>query len=540
MNDGTTVLTGATLTSLSITVTSLFLGVNGTGFQISSGTLAIDIVRPAAAADTRRWTAVSASFTNVDADGIDGLTLTASSIKVEINQASAGATPLGWSSVPGSGLTLSGSLLRLSATAHLDIGGFVYASGTFVFQRGDDLFVTPAGANSTVHVSLLEIGVTADFFAGSGGVGVSLSGIQVGVALMREITTGTPRTYYALSGGGTAQLVGVPDITLLGSLNVNVNKASAGAAIDFSLLPGGKLTIATGPTSSVDLAFTGTVLKVTGSLTLAIDSFAYITGDFGFEQGVAQSVTLDNGVTGNVTFLKIGASNASAFFGVNGPASNAGAMGLSITGVSFALALGTPDAALAAASGMKSFFALKATGSVSLVGVSGITASITGATIAINDATPTTAGATPHAINFSAHSLTVGGLTLDFAGKLFQASGTVTLSIGDFVYLTGTVTFQKGTTLTAQPLSTGTADLTALTIAASGVTAFVGNGYGTPGAIGLQLTGVNFGLALLKPTAPGATASYFALEATATSVSLVGITGFTFDVTEPLTSRSTR
>jgi len=162
---------------------------------------------------------------------------------------------------------------------------------------------------------------------------------------------------------------------------------------------------------------------------------------------------------------------------------------------------------------MKSFFALKATGSVALIGITGLTASIDTATIEINDARPATTGAIPHAINFSAHPLVVAtgpatSQTLDFAGPLFRASGNVKISIGGFVYLAGSVTFEKGTTLTAQPLTGGgTVDLTALTIAATGVNAFVGNGFvdangdgildtGTS-AIGLSLSGVSFGLALL-------------------------------------------
>src|SRR5438128_5200934 len=123
-------------------------------------------------------------------------------------------------------------------------------------------------------------------------------------------------------------------------------------------------------------------------------------------------------------------------------------MGLSLSGVSFALALGTPDAALATASGMKSFFALKATGSVALVGIDGLDASINSATLEINDARPTTAGATPHPIKFSLAPLVVptgpsSEATLDFASQLFRASGTVALTIGDFIHLSGTVSFQK-------------------------------------------------------------------------------------------------
>ncbi|MDX6411751.1 MAG: hypothetical protein QOE91_1267, partial [Gaiellaceae bacterium] len=561
VHDGALNLTGAGLTTLQLTVDSLFLGVNGVGFSINTGTVAIAVLRPAAATDTRKWTAISSNISGATLTGVPGINLTAQSLRIEISQASLGATPLNWATAIGGAplhvgsvtLDFSGSLLRLEATATLEIGQFVYASGTFVFEKGDDLFVTPAGAAATVRVSLLKIGVSGGtVFAGVGPVtsptrlGVSLTNVSFGLALMREVGVGTTRSYFALSGSGAAALVGIDGFTLIGSLNVAINSATNSAPIDFTRLPGGKLTIATGPTSSVDLAFTGSVLKVTGSIALAIDGFAYVSGDFGFEQGSLEDVTLENGMTGKATFLKIGASNATAFFGVNGPAAATGAMGLSITGVSFALALATPTAALATASGSTSFFALKATGSVALIGITGLTASIQSATVEINQAR----GATPHAIDFSAHPVVVATgptstLTLDFDRALFRASGSVAIEVGGFVYLNGTVAFEKGLPLDAQPLSTngtsiGTANLTALTIGASNVNAFVGNGFvdanhdgvldANSAAIGLSLTGVSFAIALIKPTAVGSTRSYFALQAHADHVELVGIAGFTFDV----------
>src|SRR5207249_3180663 len=115
-----------------------------------------------------------------------------------------------------------------------------------------------------------------------------------------------------------------------------------------------------------------------------------------------------------------------------------------ISNVGFAIALGTPSAALAAASGMKSFFALKATGSVALVGISGFDLSMQSVTVEINQARPTVAGSTPRAVNFSSAPLVVptgpaSSLSLDFAGTLFRASGYVSITIGDFVHLSGSV-----------------------------------------------------------------------------------------------------
>jgi hypothetical protein len=288
-------------------------------------------------------------------------------------------------------------------------------------------------------------------------------------------------------------------------------------------------------------------MKVTGSITLTIDEFVHVTGDFAFEQGTAETVTLEGpgAVQGSVTFLKIGASNASAFFGVGGP-NGPGRMGLAISNVSFALALGTPGAA--GLGGMKSFFALRATGSVALVGIDGFSASMQSVTIELNQARPIVSTDAPRAIDFSLRPLTVAtgpssSMALNFAGTLFRASGSIKIEIGGFVYLEGSVAFEKGTTLTAVPLSDGTTvNLTALKIGASNVNAFVGTGYADPlpndgvfdpgaAAIGLKLSNVSFGIALLKPVAPGATRSYFALKATAGTIALVGVPGFTLAAT---------
>ena len=199
----TETLHGATLTTISLTVGTVFLGVNGVGFSITGGTLAVATLTPASATDHRSWTAISSSITGASLTGIPGVTITASSLTLGINQASGGATALDWTAALGSPLivggipiTLSGPMLQFTADATLSIGGFVYVSGTFVFQKGGNIFVTPAGSSTTVNVSLLEIGVgNANVFVGAGasdstglgGVGVRLQNVNLGLALMKQV-----------------------------------------------------------------------------------------------------------------------------------------------------------------------------------------------------------------------------------------------------------------------------------------------------------------------------------------------------------------
>ncbi len=450
--------------------------------------------------------------------------------------------------MPGAPVAFTGRLLEIAGTADIGIGSFVFVHGSFVFETGGDVFVTPSGTTQTVHVSLLEIGVgDASVFAGvgasdasgAGGIGVSLSHVTLGLALMKEIG-GSGRSYYALSASGGAALVGVPGITLSGTVQVQVNSASTGTAVDFTQLAAGKLSIPTAAGTSaptVDLAFTGGLLQVSGSLTLSIDGFASISGSFAFQQGGTVNVTTEGGGTGTATALEIGASNASAFFGVGADnPSGPGAMGLSITGVTFGLALLKATAPI---NGATSFVALKASGNVSLVGITGLTASITNASVSVNEAYDAAGNVIAQAVNFTGHNLSIatGGtpVVLDFAGSTFEAQGTISLAIGSFVYVSGTVAFTKGSTLNDVALSGSglTPDLSLLTVGASNANIFVGVGASDStgaGGIGLSLTGVTFGLALLKPT-DGSTDSYYALKATADHIGLVGVPGVTISAT---------
>ena len=71
--------------------------------------------------------------------------------------------------------------------------------------------------------------------------------------------------------------------------------------------------------SSILLDFSGFTLRASGNVTLDIDGFASVSGNFAVEQGASHDITLSDGTSRHGTVLTIGASNANAFFGVNGP-----------------------------------------------------------------------------------------------------------------------------------------------------------------------------------------------------------------------------
>ena len=629
--DGT-MLQGASLTEIGVTVANVFIGAGGVGFSLTSGELGIAIVKapppaPGKPADPRRWTAISSDLEGASLTGLPsslGLILDADSLEVDVNEASGGMAPpapLDWTADIGTynattkvftptavkitvpdttqpppatvDITIGFTDPTLEVAGHvtISIGGFVYVSGSFALETGSDIHVTPSGSGSTVDVSLLELGIgNAEVFAGAGAtvtpghtldlsnaVGVHLSGITIGLAMMKEIgATGTPRSYLALSASGAAALVGVTGLTLGGTVQVEVNSASSGNAIDFTMLPGGKLSVPTGPLTTdptVDLAFSETLLEAAGTLTLEIDqggqAFVYVAGSIAFQRSDLSSLTTENHQTGQASVVEVGASGVTMFFGAGATVdptthtiNTSSAMGLLVSNASFGLALMTPSAQLAAASGAASFFALKATGSVALVGINGFAVSIQDLEVEVNQAHDSSGTAVSAAVDFT--KLTGGKLSvptgpdegdptvdLDFGGSIFEASGLVTLSIGSFVFLSGTVAFEKAdlSSVGSLTLSDGTkvsGTPSALEIGASNVHVFVGlggpywvdsNGDGTidskdtpasAGATGLALSDAGFGLVLLKE----GTASYYALRASADSIALVGVPGLTLSATD--------
>ena len=262
----------------------------------------------------------------------------------------------------------------------------------------------------------------------------------------------------------------------------------------------------------------------------------------------------------------MGASNLNAFAGVNGPASEAGALGLSLSGVDFALALAKAKAPAlpTVPTDLRSFTALKATvASASFIGVEGLTVEVTTLAVAINQGGGTDGGvAHDLVIDFNAGGtagaqlgapLTVntgGGnsIDLDFEGDdgtLLKAEGTVDIGVFGFFFVSGNFAFEKKSATVdlsggASPELDVAVDL--LTVGASNVNAFAGIGgpATNDGAIGLSLGDVNFALALVSlKQDPGATGpvdarKWTALKADVGSAGFIGVDGITLEATNLL------
>ena len=103
---GVTGLSSASLTTLAITATSLFVGWGTVGFQLTGGGLAIASLTPTDTTDHRSWLGIQADLSAGSLTGVPGLTLTVSSLQVATNSAGTGASPLDWTKVQTGGVAI--------------------------------------------------------------------------------------------------------------------------------------------------------------------------------------------------------------------------------------------------------------------------------------------------------------------------------------------------------------------------------------------------------------------------------------------------
>ncbi len=598
---GTSVLTSAPLLTFGISGATGFVGINGgtpdaIGFGMTVNSLALAIIEDPNG--TRSWAGISADVSNAVFQGPAGLPIsaTANALIASINTKANDGTYVDFSQFPGGGLpvatgpsssetiSLSAPLVKVAGNVTLAVDGFAYLSGNVAFSKQGNVSVTPAGSATATDVSLLTVGASGvNAFFGIGGpywnpdgtlrsdaagaLGLALGGVSFGLAIMTPTAANSTTTYFSLKAQATATVVGLTGLTLTGTLNLDINRASDSAnpgsksvpPIDFTKLAGGGLSVSTGPgdATPVVLNDSGPAFQANGSLTLGISTYAYVSGNFAFQEGVQQTVTLQDlsaqggpaAVTQDVTAILVGASGIHAFFGAGGPywnpdgtlqANAGGAIGLALSNASFGLALMKPLPTQAVPNPTRSFLALEASGSVKLVGVDGVTLIADSLSIQVNRSGDSQATGPVPTVNLTATPISVptdanpsDNVTLDFAsGPIFAAQGSASLTIGSFVSVSGNFAFQQGATQSVTLSNGMTKTVSIVEVGASGVNAFVGiNGpywnpdgtlaAGSSSAVGVALSNLSFGLALMKDTA--STTSYYALSASASSVALVGV-----------------
>ncbi|MBM4401413.1 MAG: hypothetical protein FJ045_05625, partial [Crenarchaeota archaeon] len=253
-------------------------------------------------------------------------------------------------------------------------------------------------ATTDTLVDLLTIGAAdVNAFAGMNGgtddaLGLQLTGTEFALVLASEqkVEAGAIKSQWTSLKAYAEEVsfVGIDDLTISGTgIEVKVNEASAdGKLLDFSEAG---LEVLTGPGKSITMdleASQGELMRASGALNINIFNFFSVEGQFGFEKKT-QEVTLTTGEKINVDYMGIGASEVSAFAGVNG--GSADEIGLSLGDVEFALALMTDKA-----DRTRKFTTLQATaGSVSFVGIDGLVIEADQLSVAINKGYEATAQA---------------------------------------------------------------------------------------------------------------------------------------------------
>ncbi|MEN6436575.1 MAG: hypothetical protein ABFD58_12260, partial [Anaerolineaceae bacterium] len=536
-----------------------FLGTNGKdianrlGITLTGVDFGLAILSNA----TQKWVALKASVDGASLTGIDGISLVLNTISVEINRKSADASIVDFSttSVTAGSVVIDfdaslGQLTRAGGTiTTFSLYDFLQLSGSLSFEKSSGtIYVLPAGwtnqetdRQTVIADQLLISGSNLSGFAGLNGGTANAQGLTItDVSLALAMFTGDAsdmnhplQKWISLSGSlGSASFDGIDNLTLaLSNGKIQVNQQSAdGSIVDYT--NGHSLSIGS-ETIDFDGA-SGELLRVSGTINLKVYNFFQVNGSLAIEKKTA-SVKLDDSSIVNTDLLTIGGNGLSAMVGLN--AGSADQVGLNLTGVNFALVMLT-DKADATRSWLSLFASADSGG---LVGINGLTLSGTDLAVYIN-----LASHDGRVVDYKTQNLEVATgtgtsliLTMDGAsGKLAKISGALNLNFFDFFSVSGSIAIEKKSgSIKALPLvwtdkltDLVTVAVDELLIGGNGLTAFAGINGGTANAVGLNLTNVSFGLAILVDQSV-ATRKWASRKATAGGISLVGISGLTLNAT---------
>ncbi|UCE37498.1 MAG: hypothetical protein JSW00_18920 [Thermoplasmata archaeon] len=632
-------LDDADILLLKLDVTDVFIGVpDSIGFSLSEGMLALATIRPSDPdTDDRSWLAMSASITDAELTGIEGLTAKGGFI-VEINKAFSGTdiTPgdaLDWTAnvnldydstdetsfigdeddviVGGHTIEHTVDFLQVSGDLIINLFDFVRASVSFEFLQqevdvdadGDGNFSTADGDLDDAELVMMDIQVK-DVFAGiPDSIGFALESGYLALATIKPSDpVADNRSWLVVDASVTnAELTGIEGLTLIGSLGVEINMAFAGIVEAPDDVLDWTTSVNLDADSTDGTSFIGDedevsvgghliehnddLLRATGELTMDLFGFFYVDGSFTFEK-TTKTVTVTDGIDPNndesvdVDLLTLGVNVTHAFAGMNGPywredtnnnseidegETNDAAMGLSLSNVEFALALmkvKTDDPENE--TDLRDWTALSAeVQSVEFVGIEGLTAEGSVA-VQINtgggqNGTVDNDKFVDFPTSFPTDGLEVKtgentSITLSFEDEYLRVQGSLKLDLFGFFYVDGSFAFEKTSTSVTvtdglDPLNDESVNVELLTIGVVVDHAFVGmngpywredtndngeidEGETNDAAMGLSLSGVEFGLALMKiktntPETETDLRSWTALSAEVGEIAFVGIEGLT-------------
>ncbi len=382
-----------------------------------------------------------------------------------------------------------------TCTGSVEVADFFSVDGTLTVERHAQNLILADGSATAVPVDVLTLGgANINAFAGanlgtSEAIGMSLSGHDFGIAVARE-TYGAKRVWTAMNATATtASFSGSSAINLSASnIEVAVNRPAAdGTLIDFNPTT---FTVKTGASSTITLDLdgnAGSLLEISGSATFTVSDFLSLSGAFVVEKTEGELVMAATGVSAFVGSGSIGAQLSSGKLGAV----------IATTGTSAGK------------------YALEASGTVALVGVSDLT--ITGmAAVEINKT----------GMPISRSIATQNGIVpIEFLTgvDVMRVVGSITLTVANFVSVAGDFTFEL------ERETVGTTTTTQITAGAADIDIFLGANAGTADATGVSITDAYLGLLIQKVTTADAASqpdSQYAMVAGG-SAALVGIDGLT-------------
>ena len=467
-------------------------------------------------ADAKRsWTSLQANAGSVAFVGVNDLTISATDIAVNVNQAgkagdavvnyASGATALAVNTGAGSTLALSldgakGELVQATGHLKIDLFGFIQIEGDLAIETSSSTvtLAKASGKNTAeeVKVDVLTVGGSKiNAFVGVNGgtddaIGLSLNDIDFGLAMFTS-QADKSRHWTALhASAASVGFVGLSDLLpTVRNLSVDVNQASLDKdqVIDFA--GAHAFTVATGTGSSIALTMSGAageLVRAEGDLTLRLFDFAYLSGRIGFESYTPSSdLTLANGKKAKASsMLAITGQGIDAFVGyADGGIDSSKTFeqqrdnlyGFGIQNLDFGLLL--------TKAGGQSYTALKAhADTFALYGFDPnvFELSATGLSMEINKG-PSGGSTIDYAKSFGASGLALGSngkVVMDLAGgeRIGVFAENATLAISDFLYFSGAIGFQKADFGDTFKNSKGATVVGAkgFSIGGSNITAFVG------------------------------------------------------------------
>ncbi|MEJ2698045.1 MAG: hypothetical protein P8Z70_00015, partial [Desulfuromonadales bacterium] len=610
-----------------------FAGVNGPetndgamGFYLQDMDFALAMMTrkkdDAAPLDKRTWTSLKATVGKVSIIGIEGITISMDDFAIALNQSGgknndvANEDVVDYSATDlevetgGDPITFDfvDELLEARGTMALAVYGFFFVTGSFSFQKKRSLVQLDDGSDP-LEAELITVGVKdVTAFAGvngpadqPGALGLSMVNADFALAMIKPSNPGEndTRSWMAVYAYvETAEFIGVDGLTMsVTEISVQVNQGRGTlndipneTIVDFTrsdfdhngnLDEELRVWFGSGPEDYLDINYSSEFIQAEATVDLDIFGYVYLSGTFAFEKSET-TVTLDDGSSVPVQLITVGGHVDEAFAGVNGPGSNEGAMGLSLTGVDFGMAMMRPNLPTdpeVEPTDLRSWTALRAdVDSAKFVGVEeGLTIEISEVYVAINQGRGRlNNGANRTVVDFSTYDnddldpvdgyleVNVGGgktVQIDFAEEFIKVQGKVELGIYDFFFVNGNFGFEKSSTVVT--LSDGTSqEMEVISVGASDVNGFAGvngpyftdldgNGEVTPNAsdngdgvietdesdelneeaLGLVLTDVDFALAFFKAKGLSETTtdqrSWITVKASVGEASFVGVEGLT-------------